>query len=65
MMEAFLEKDFEFTPEIMIRVGMTIGAWCENNGYGYAFEIGSGFPITDPMGTGSSTQFHFSGGSRF
>ena len=32
---------------------------------GMPLRLDLGFPITDPTNTGSSTQFHFSGGSRF
>ena len=63
----FLRKgDFEFTP------GNDDEGWHDNWGLGarimvmgMPLRLDLGFPITDPMGTGSSTQFHFSGGSRF
>ncbi|MFL2938289.1 MAG: outer membrane protein assembly factor BamA [Opitutales bacterium] len=60
------EGDFEFTP------GNDDQGWHDNWGLGarimvmgMPLRLDLGFPITDPMGTGSSTQFHFSGGSRF
>ena len=58
--------DFEFTP------GNDDEGWHDNWGLGarimvmgMPLRLDLGFPITDPMGTGSSPQFHFSGGSRF
>ena len=58
--------DFEFTP------GKDDEGWHDNWGLGarimvmgMPLRLDLGFPITDPMGTGSSPQFHFSGGSRF
>ena len=60
------EGDFKFTP------GNDDQGWHDNWGLGarimvmgMPLRLDLGFPITDPMGTGSSPQFHFSGGSRF
>ena len=59
-------EDFKFTP------GNNEQGWHDNWGLGVRImvmgmplRLDLGFPITDPTNTGSSTQFHFSGGSRF
>ena len=58
--------DFKFTPGDMFE------DWHDNWGLGASvmvmgmpLRLDLGFPISDPSDTGSSTQFHFSGGSRF
>ncbi len=58
--------DFKFVP------GNRMQGWHDNWGLGMRImvmgmplRLDLGFPITDPSGTGGSTQFHFSGGTRF
>ncbi len=59
-------KDFKFTP------GKRDEDWHDNWGLGLRImvmgmplRLDLGFPMTDPSGNGASTQFHFSGGTRF
>ena len=59
-------KDFKFTP------GKRDEGWHDNWGLGLRImvmgmplRLDLGFPMTDPSGNGASTQFHFSGGTRF
>ena len=59
-------KDFKFTP------GNRDEDWHDNWGLGLRImvmgmplRLDLGFPMTDPSGNGASTQFHFSGGTRF
>ena len=59
-------KDFKFNP------GKRDEGWHDNWGFGIRImvmgmplRLDLGFPISDPSDSGASTQFHFSGGTRF